>query len=45
MGHQEIVGVFVGGSRAPYLVELMWPFFSDDLRVLAPYVDVCSRAS
>jgi hypothetical protein len=24
---------------------LTWPYFSDDLRVLAPYVDVCSRAS
>jgi hypothetical protein len=23
---------------------LTWPYFSDDLRVLAPYVDVCSRA-
>lgn len=22
---------------------LTWPYFSDDLRVLAPYVDVCSR--
>jgi hypothetical protein len=24
---------------------LTWPYFSDDLRVRAPYVDVCSRAS